>query len=114
MENNVQTTNDQQKMAPNAIASLVLGILSILSGCFGIGLVLGIIGAVLGSSGMKSYNANPAMYTGVGMLKAGKILSIIGIVFGGINILISLIMLVSGAGFLAFYSDFLGFDMFDL
>lgn len=114
MENNIQTTNGQQQTAPNAIASLVLGILSILSGCFGIGLVLGIIGAVLGGNGMKIYNANPSMYTGVGMLKAGKILSIIGIVFGGINVLISLIMLVSGAGFLAFYSDFLGLDMFDL
>lgn len=111
MENNNQTTNGQQQMAPNAIASLVLGILSILSGCFGIGLVLGIIGAVLGSSGMKSYNANPVMYKGVGMLKAGKILSIIGIVFGGINILIGIIMLISGAGFLSLYSDILGLEL---
>jgi hypothetical protein len=113
MENNVQTTNTPQQNAPNSVASLILGILSLLSGCYGLGLILGIIGAVLAGSGMRAYNANPGMYKGEGMLKAGKILSIIGIVFGAISLLTSLIMIISGAGFLSFYSDVLGMEFMD-
>ena len=115
MENNLQnqTSGITQQKAPNSVASLVLGILSLLSGCYGVGLILGIIGAVLAGNGLKAYNANPGMYTGEGMLKAGKILSIIGIVFGGISLLTSLIMIISGASFLSFYSDVLGMDFLD-
>lgn len=113
MENNVQATNTPQQNVPNAVASLVLGILSLLSGCYGVGLILGIIGAILAGSGMKAYNANPSLYKGEGMLKTGKILSIIGIVFGAISLLTSIIMLISGASFLAFYSDVLGLDFLD-
>ena len=113
MENNVQTTNTPQQNAPNAVASLVVGILSLLSGCYGLGLILGIIGAVLAGSGMRAYTANPAMYKGEGMLKAGKILSIVGIVFGAISLLTSVIMIISGASFLSFYSDVLGMDFLE-
>ena len=53
------------------------------------------------------------MYKGEGMLKAGKILSIVGIVFGAISLLTSVIMIISGASFLSFYSDVLGMDFLE-
>lgn len=63
--------------APNATATLVLGILSIVTPYFG--LVLGIIGWCLGSSGMKKVKSNPAAFEGYGKLKAGWICSIISV-----------------------------------
>ena len=35
-----------QKNAPNAVAALVLGILSVVCGCFFVGLIFGIIGLI--------------------------------------------------------------------
>ena len=64
---------------------MVLGIVSIVFGC--IGLVCGIIGLVLACKGMNAYNENPEKYDGMGMLKAGKVTSIIGIVLGSISII---------------------------
>lgn len=87
------------RTAPNAVVSMVLGIASIVFGCFLVGLVLGIIGIVLASSGYKKYAENPQMYTGEGMLKAGKVTSIIGIVFGGIYLIWFIIAgLILGSG----------------
>ncbi len=76
MENNQQL--------PNAVAILVLGICSIVFGCFFIGLVLGIIGIVLSSKGRNLYKENPSLYNNYGMLNAGFIMSIIGTVVGGL------------------------------
>ncbi len=83
---------------PNATASLVLGIFSIVtSWCCGfiaiIGLTLGIIGLLLGSKALNIYQADPGKYT-VNSQKnanAGKICSIIGIAISGVLILIGLI-----------------------
>jgi cbb3-type cytochrome oxidase subunit 1 len=61
-----------------AIASLVLGIVSIVFCVYGIGIVTGIIGLVLGISAKKE---NPS-----GMATAGIVLSIIGIVISGITL----------------------------
>ncbi len=108
MENTTPTNPIQpQENAPYAVASLVLGILSLVIGCIGVGLVLGIIGLVLGSKGTKAYNEQPSRYKGEGMLKAGKIMSIIGIVFGAIAIIA---IIVSGAGILALFE---WFDVFE-
>ncbi|MBR1517670.1 MAG: DUF4190 domain-containing protein [Bacteroidales bacterium] len=82
--------------APNAVASLVLGISSLVFSCFLVGLVLGIIGLILGNKALSTYNANPDLYTGDGMIKAGRITSIIGIVSGGIFVLWGLVALVIG------------------
>ena len=58
-----------QKMSlPNATTVLVLGICSLVFGCFFIGLPLGIIGITLSSRGMKMYKENPALYDGYGSL----------------------------------------------
>ena len=75
---------NQKQNAPYAVAALVLGICSLLFGCLFIGLVCGIVGAVLANKGLAVYNTNPSGYNGYGMLKAGKLTSILGIVFGAI------------------------------
>ncbi|MCC8063258.1 MAG: hypothetical protein LIO68_08490 [Rikenellaceae bacterium] len=72
---------------PNAVASLVLGILSIVTSCWFVGLILGIIGLVLGNKGRQAYMLAPDSYSGYGMLNAGRIMSIIGICIGGLYIL---------------------------
>jgi uncharacterized protein YqhQ len=86
---------------PNATASLVLGIFSIVtSWCCGfiaiIGLTLGIVGLVLGSKALNMYQQSPEKYT-INSQKnanAGKICSIIGIAISGVLILIGLIYIL--------------------
>lgn len=80
-------SNEVKQTAPYAVATLILGICSIVFGCFFVGLICGIVGLVLGGKGKKVYNESPASYTGYGMLSAGRILSIIGIIFGAIYVI---------------------------
>lgn len=90
----------EKPQLPNAVAVLVLGICSIAIGCiYGIGLVCGIIGIVLSTKGRQMYKENPEMYSGWGMLNAGFIMSIIGLVWSGFIILMAILgvaMLGSG------------------
>ena len=72
---------------PNSIATLIIGICSILFGCFFVGLVLGIIGIAISGRGRKMNRENPDLYEGYGMLNAGYIMSIIGTVLGGLYII---------------------------
>lgn len=67
---------------PNSTASLVLGIFSIVTCfCYGLpGIILGVIGLILGNKAIKLDNEDPDLYEGVGNAKAGKIISIIGLV----------------------------------
>ena len=98
---------ETKQTAPNAIASLVLGISSLVFGCFFIGVILGIIGLVLGNKGLAEYNNSPEKYDGEGMLKAGRICSIIGIVLGGIYVLYYIIAVaIIGSSALSFMSMF--------
>lgn len=71
---------------PNAAAALVLGILSVITSCWFVGLILGIIGLVLGNKARRVYLSAPNGYNGYGMANAGRVLSIIGICIGGIYI----------------------------
>ena len=75
---------NQTKNAPYAVASLVLGICSLVFGCLFVGLVCGIVGLVLANKGLEAYSKQPESYSGIGMLKAGKVTSILGIVFSAI------------------------------
>ncbi len=69
----------EKQTAPNAVASLVLGIVSIVFGCLPfVSLICGIIGLALSVNGKKKFAASPDEYTGYGMLNAGFITSIIG------------------------------------
>jgi hypothetical protein len=86
---------------PNAVAVLVLGICSIVFSCLGIGLILGIIGLVLSSSGRKLYKEFPNSYEGYGMLNAGFIMSIIGTSLGSLYVLYVLFYIVVFGGALA-------------
>lgn len=79
---------------PNSTAVLVLGICSLVFGCFMIGLILGIIGLVLAGKDIKLYKANPDIYDGYSALNAGRIMSIIGVIIGGIAFLYYLIVIV--------------------
>lgn len=89
---------------PNSTVVLVLGICSIVFGCFFVGLVLGIIGIVLSGKSKQMYKANPELYDGYGTLNAGRILSIIGTVLGGLYTIywIVFVLILGGAGLLTF------------
>lgn len=91
----MEEKNVTNKTAPNSVAALVLGICSIVLGCGFVGLVCGIVGLVLANKGLVQYNEDPSLYTDNKMLNAGKITSIIGIVFGAIAVILTLIYGVS-------------------
>ncbi|MBS7314541.1 MAG: CCC motif membrane protein [Candidatus Onthomorpha sp.] len=91
----MEEKNVTKKTAPNSVAALVLGICSIVLGCGFVGLVCGIVGLVLANKGLVQYNEDPSLYTDNKMLNAGKITSIIGIVFGAIAVILTLIYGVS-------------------
>ena len=80
----------ERQSLPNAILSLVLGILSVVTCiCYGIiGLPLGIIAFVLGNKALKVYHENPEEYKGSGNANAGKVLGIVGIILNLIFILV--------------------------
>ena len=67
---------------PNAVASLVLGILSIVLGCNPVGIILGPIGMSKAKKAFAIDQQYPGYYTGQGMAKAGKITSVIGLILG--------------------------------
>ncbi len=67
---------------PNATTVLILGIVSILACCcYGLGLIISIIGLILYNKDNKLYKQNPSMYSNYSTLNTGRILCIIGIVF---------------------------------
>ena len=92
---------NQKILLPNSTVVLVLGICSIVFGCFFVGLILGIIGISMASKGRKMYRDNPELYEGYGALNAGWIMSIIGTVIGGLYIFywVIAVAILGGAGF---------------
>jgi ABC-type Fe3+-siderophore transport system permease subunit len=89
----------EKRKLPNAIAVLVLGILSILTcWCYGIvGLILGVVALVLAAQDMKRYNENPELYTDVSNVNIGKILAIIGISLSTIFLALVIYLVSLGA-----------------
>ena len=100
MENQYQQSGGPKQTLPNATATLVLGICSIVFSCFYVGFICGIIGLVLASKGRDLYRNNPSQYEGWGQLNAGWIMSIIGTILGALAIISAIIW---GAAF--FSSD---------
>lgn len=68
---------DVKECAPHSIGALTCGILSVMFPL--IGFVLAIIGLCLSISGLKRVSNEPLRYGSTGMLKAAKVLSIIGL-----------------------------------
>ena len=100
-QQNLLTPNFNQKNnLPNATASIVLGIISILGGfCYGVfGIIFGIVGLVLANKDLSLYNANPENYSpsSISNAKAGRVCSIIGLVIG-------VLVILSIAIFIAFF-----------
>lgn len=90
-----------QQALPNATATLVLGIVSIV-GCFCagiVGLVCGIIAIVLSNKDRARYNANPSAWTvsSFNNSKAGRICAIIGIILSSLY-LVYYIFLIATVG----------------
>jgi hypothetical protein len=83
---------------PNATATLVLGILSIVV-CF----ICGIIALVISNKDMAMYRANPGLYSvsSYNNIKAGRICSIIGIILQVLGIIVYII-------FIAFFISMAG------
>jgi hypothetical protein len=83
---------NQPANLPNASASLVLGIISIVgSFCYGIpGLICGIIGLVLANKDRHLYQATPELYAQASFSQsnAGRVCSIIGIILSAIMLAI--------------------------
>lgn len=77
-----------EPMAPHAVASMVLGILSLVS-WYG-GLVLGIVGLCLAANGLKRTKNDRNRYRGINMLKAGLICSIIAVSLWAILLIVAL------------------------
>lgn len=85
-------------MAPHAVASMVLGILSLVS-WYG-GLVLGIVGLCLAANGLKRTKIDRERFRGIKMLKAGLICSIIAV---SIYAIMLLVVLIIGVGEPSYY-----------
>ncbi len=75
---------EQKQKLPNTTAVLVLGICSIVFSCFFVGLILRIIGVAMSGNGRKMHKEDSNLYEGYGTLNAGFIMSIIGLVLGGL------------------------------
>jgi hypothetical protein len=90
--------NSNAMQLPNATATLVLGILSIVV-CF----ICGIIALVISNKDMALYRANPELYSAASYnnIKAGRICSIIGIILQVLGIIVYII-------FIAFFISMAG------
>ena len=84
-------------MAPHAVASMVLGILSLVS-WYG-GLVLGIVGLCLAANGLKRTRNDRERYRGIKMLKAGLICSIVAVSLYAILLIVALSVGIGAASY---------------
>ena len=90
-----------KRMAPYAIAAMVLGIVSLMASALGLTLVLGILGLIYSNRGLAECRRNPGMYSGESMLIAGKVTSIIGIVLSCIAIVFIVLVIILALGLAA-------------
>ena len=116
-EVNEQMTKSTIKIQlPNSTGILVLGILSIVfCCCYGIlGVVFGVIAISLSKNALREYESNPEQYTitSVKNMRAGRICAIIGLIFSGTMMLLTVIGVLSDT-FHFTWSEFEDFLMLD-
>lgn len=103
------TQNGGSGDLPNAVATLVLGIISII-GCFfwGIpGIICGIIAIALHSKDRKVYQSNQSYYANSFKLSnAGNVCAIIGLSLSALYFILVLIIFIGGVGSANFSSSF--------
>lgn len=109
-QQNFSPSGNQPANLPNATASLVLGIISIVGAfCYGVvGVICGIIGLVLANKDRKAYKATPELYSASSFStsNAGRVCSLIGLILGGLFLLIIIIyFLVFGAVFMEVFRN---------
>jgi hypothetical protein len=92
-----QGPDNEKPMAPHAVASMVLGILSLVS-WYG-GLALGIVGLCLAANGLKRTRNNRDCYNGIKMLKAGLICSIVALSLYAIMLIADLAVGITAASY---------------
>ena len=93
---------ENKQTLPNSTATLVLGICSLVLGFFLFGLILGIIGLSISGKSKRLYLQSPNDYSGYGALKAGRVMSLIGVILSAfllLNILIAELFDYSFLGF---------------
>lgn len=102
-QQNLLTPNNnynQQTNLSNATASLVLGIISVVTSlCYVsalIGIICGIIGLVLANKDRALFQSAPDLYNGssYSQSNAGRTCSIIGLILGGLWLIFIIIMFV--------------------
>ncbi|MBN2378332.1 DUF4190 domain-containing protein [candidate division WOR-3 bacterium] len=90
----------QKETANGAVASLVLGIISLIfTASVIISIVLGIIAIVLGNKARKQIREEPDRYEGDGMTIAGIVLGALGLAGGAIFLIVWLIIGLSAAAY---------------
>ena len=91
------SSSSQAQNLPNATATLVLGILSIV-----VCLICGIVALVISNKDLAMYRANPAQYTlaSYNNIKTGRICAIIGICLQAVGLIFYI------AFFAVFFSNF--------
>ena len=89
---------EKQKL-PNAMISLILGILSFIGCCctsgFG-GVILSGIALFLAKKDEKTYAENPELYENFSQVKTAKIIAIIGLVLSAIVTIIVVYLMTTG------------------
>ncbi|MBL7703277.1 MAG: hypothetical protein JNM14_13585 [Ferruginibacter sp.] len=82
--------NAGSQQLPNATATLVLGILSIV-----VCLICGIVALVISNKDVALYKANPELYSAASYnnIKAGRICALIGIILQGLAIIVYIIFI---------------------
>ncbi len=89
-------TDGQQKKNGMATAAMVLGIISIVLGFFGLlGIITGIVAIILAVVAKNQIKADPSMAGSAGAAKGGLIMGIIGTAIG--IIMIVLVMMAASA-----------------
>lgn len=113
-QNNVINTATNVR-APKSVGGFVCSLLGFLLDWIPlVGLILSIVGVALCGSGKKEVNKNPQRYSGTGLLTAGQVLGIIGIVVSSFALIFTVIwgIILGNGGFFSLMEEFV--DILDL